>query len=114
MFEKLLNCLREVVDGAEQKMNELNKVKEENESLKAQIENHVCEKCDHEELISKLTSENESLKAQIENHVCEKCNHEEVIAVLEKELQNKEEAHQAQMKALQAEVDELKKLLVTN
>lgn len=86
MFEKLLNCLREVVDGAEQKMNELNKVKEENESL----------------------------KAQIENHVCEKCNHEEVIAVLEKELQNKEEAHQAQLEALQAEVDELKKLLATN
>ena len=103
------------------------------------MENHVCEEkivevpvpveCDH----SALEQEIADLKQQIANHVCEKevvevpvevlipCNHEEEIEVLkaqvvsiqaEKEEQAKQ--HEENVLALQAEIEQLKKILATS
>ena len=86
----------------------LNALKAENEAVKA---------------------ENESLREEIANHVCEKevvevlipCNHEEEIEVLKAQVASiqteKEELvkqHEEQLTSLQAEIEQLKKILATN
>ena len=109
MFQQLLEELRKVreemaskINGAKKLQEEVNRLTAENEALKEEIANHVCEKeivevpvpveCDH----SALEQEIADLKQQIADHVCPTCNHEEELA------------------SLQAEIDELKKLLATN
>ena len=134
MFQLLLEELRKVreemaskINGAKKLQEEVNRLTAENEALKEEIANHVCEKeivevpvpveCDH----SALEQEIADLKQQIADHVCPTCNHEEEIEVLkaqvasiqaEKEEQAKQ--HEEQLKSLQAEIDELKKLLATD
>ena len=146
MFQQLLEELRKVreemaskINGAKRLQEEVNRLTAENEALKEEIANHVCEKeivevpvpveCDH----SALEQEIADLKQQIADHVCEKevvevpvevlipCTHEEEIEVLkaqvasiqaEKEEQAKQ--HEEELASLQAEIDELKKLLATN
>lgn len=134
MFQQLLEELRKVreemaskINGAKKLQEEVNRLTAENEALKEEIANHVCEKeivevpvpveCDH----SALEQEIADLKQQIADHVCPTCNHEEEIEVLkaqvasiqaEKEEQAKQ--HEENVLALQAEIDELKKLLATN
>ena len=146
MFQQLLEELRKVkeemairVNGVKKLQEEVNRLTGENEALKEEIANHVCEKeivevpvpveCDH----SALEQEIASLKQQIADHVCEKevvevpvevlipCTHEEEIEVLkaqvasiqaEKEEQAKQ--HEENVLALQAEIDALKKILATD
>ena len=124
MFQQLLEELRKVreemaskINGAKKLQEEVNRLTAENEALKEEIANHVCEVCDH----SVLEQEIADLKQQIADHVCPTCNHEEEIEVLkaqvasiqaEKEEQAKQ--HEEQLASLQAEIDELKKLLATN
>lgn len=142
MFQQLLEELRKVkeemasrVNGAKKLQEEVNRLTGENEALKEEIANHVCEKeivevpvpveCDH----SALEQEIANLKQQIADHVCEKevvevlipCTHEEEIEVLkaqvasiqaEKEEQAKQ--HEENVLALQAEIDALKKILATD
>lgn len=134
MFQQLLEELRKVreemaskINGAKRLQEEVNRLTAENEALKEEIANHVCEKeivevpvpveCDH----SALEQEIADLKQQIADHVCPTCNHEEEIEVLkaqvasiqaEKEEQAKQ--HEEELVSLQAEIDELKKLLATN
>lgn len=146
MFQQLLEELRKVkeemasrVNGAKKLQEEVNRLTGENEALKEEIANHVCEKeivevpvpveCDH----SALEQEIANLKQQIADHVCEKevvevpvevlipCSHEEEIEVLkaqvasiqaEKEEQAKQ--HEENVLALQAEIDALKKILATD
>lgn len=134
MFQQLLEELRKVreemaskISGAKKLQEEVNRLTAENEALKEEIANHVCEKeivevpvpveCDH----SALEQEIADLKQQIADHVCPTCNHEEEIEVLkaqvasiqaEKEEQAKQ--HEENVLALQAEIDALKKLLATN
>ena len=115
------------INNEKKLQEEVNRLTEENEALKEEIANHVCEKeivevpvpveCDH----SALEQEIADLKQQIADHVCPTCNHEEEIEVLkaqvasiqaEKEEQAKQ--HEEQLKSLQAEIDELKKLLATD
>lgn len=134
MFKQLLEELKKVREEMVEKINdvknlqkEVNRLTEENETLKEEIANHVCEKeivevpvpveCDH----SALEQEIADLKQQIADHVCPTCNHEEEIEVLkaqvasiqaEKEEQAKQ--HEEQLASLQAEIEQLKKILATN
>ena len=134
MFQQLLEELRKVkeemasrVNSAKKLQEEVNRLTAENEALKEEIANHVCEKeivevpvpveCDH----SALEQEIADLKQQIADHVCPTCNHEEEIEVLkaqvasiqaEKEEQAKQ--HEENVLALQAEIDALKKILATD
>ena len=134
MFQLLLEELRKVreemaskINGAKKLQEEVNRLTAENEALKEEIANHVCEKeivevpvpveCDH----SALEQEIADLKQQIADHVCPTCNHEEEIEVLkaqvasiqaEKEEQAKQ--HEENVLALQAEIDALKKILATD
>lgn len=134
MFQQLLEELRKVreemaskINGAKKLQEEVNRLTAENEALKEEIANHVCEKeivevpvpveCDH----SALEQEIADLKQQIADHVCPTCNHEEEIEVLkaqvasiqaEKEEQAKQ--HEENVLALQAEIDALKKILATD
>ena len=127
------------VNGAKKLQEEVNRLTSENKALKEEIANHVCEKeivevpvpveCDH----SALEQEIANLKQQIADHVCEKevvevpvevlipCNHEKEIEVLkaqvasiqaEKEEQAKQ--HEENVLALQAEIEQLKKILATS
>lgn len=104
----------EVSKELEAKVEELTS---QNEQLKQEIENHVCAKCDH----SALEKEIADLKQQIAEHVCPTCNHEEEIEVLNKELvsikaenEQLKAEHEENTKALQAEIERLKKLLATS
>ena len=99
---------------------------------------------ENKKLLNELKAENESLreeiadlKQQIADHVCEKevvevpvevpvevlipCNHEEEIEVLKAQVASiqteKEELvkqHEEQLTSLQAEIEQLKKILATN
>lgn len=100
MFEQLLENLKEIGKETAEKLN-----------TKKELEQQV----------KLLSEEVESLKNQIESHVCPTCNHEEEIEVLkaqvvstqaEKEEQAKR--YEEQLKVLSEEVEELKKLLATN
>ena len=112
MFKQLLEELKKVREEMVEKINDVKNLQKE---------------------VNRLTEENETLKEEIANHVCEKevvevpvevlipCNHEEEIEVLkaqvasiqaEKEEQVKQ--HEEELASLQAEIDELKKLLATN
>lgn len=146
MFQQLLEELKKATQEVGNKLNskkelekEVQRLTEENNTLKEAMENHVCEEkivevpvpveCDH----SALEQEIASLKQQIADHVCEKevvevpvevlipCNHEEEIEVLkaqvasiqaEKEEQAKQ--HEENVLALQAEIEQLKKILATS
>ena len=146
MFQQLLEELRKATQEVGNKLNskkelekEVQRLTEENNTLKEAMENHVCEEkivevpvpveCDH----SALEQEIADLKQQIADHVCEKevvevpvevlipCNHEEEIEVLksqvasitaEKEEQAKQ--HEENVLALQAEIEQLKKILATS
>jgi chromosome segregation ATPase len=88
-------------------------------SLEEEKANHVCP--DHAEEIQALEKQVMELQQQIKDHVCPTCNHEEEIEVLkaqlasvEQEKKQQEEQHAQQLNSLQKEVDELKKLLMTN
>ena len=146
MFQQLLEELRKVneemakkINGAKKLQEEVNRLNAENEALKEEIANHVCEEkivevpvpveCDH----SALEQEIADLKQQIADHVCEKevvevpvevlipCNHEEEIEVLKAQVASitaeKEELvkqHEENVLALQEEIEQLKKILATN
>lgn len=88
-------------------------------NLEEEKANHVCP--DHAEEIQALEKQVMELQQQIKDHVCPTCNHEEEIEVLkaqlasmEQEKKQQEEQHAQQLNSLQKEVDELKKLLMTN
>ena len=88
-------------------------------NLEEEKANHVCP--DHTEEIQALEKQVMELQQQIKDHVCPTCNHEEEIEVLkaqlasvEQEKKQREEQHAQQLESLQKEVDELKKLLMTN
>ena len=98
---------------------EIVNLKEQVLALEEEKANHVCP--DHKEEIDALEQEIVDLKQQIADHVCSTCNHEEEIEVLkaqvtsiqaEKEKQAKQ--HEEELASLQAEIDELKKLLATS
>ena len=146
MFQQLLEELRKATQEVGNKLNgkkelekEVQRLTEENNTLKEAMKNHVCEEkivevpvpveCDHSALEQEITN----LKQQIADHVCEKevvevpvevlipCTHEEEIEVLkaqvasiqaEKEEQAKQ--HEENVLVLQAEIDALKKILATD
>ena len=106
---------------------------EELSNIKKEVENKIRILEEMEEKVERLTQENQLLKDEIANHVCEKevvevpvevlipCNHEEEIEVLkaqvasiqaEKEEQAKQ--HEENVLALQAEIEQLKKILATS
>lgn len=112
MFQQLLEELRKVNEEMINRVNSAKKLQEE---------------------VNRLTSENKELKEEIANHVCEKevvevpvevlipCNHEEEIEVLKAQVASiqteKEELvkqHEEQLVSLQAEIEQLKKILATN
>ena len=108
-YEQKIAQLTEQIENMQQEINNL-------EEEKA---NHVCP--DHVEEIQALEKQVMELQQQIKDHVCPTCNHEEEIEVLkaqlasvEQEKKQQEEQHAQQLDALQKEVDELKKLLMTN
>ena len=103
----------------ERLMQELAKLEQEKAILEDEKANHVCP--DHTEEIQALEKQVMELQQQIKDHVCPTCNHEEEIEVLkaqlasmEQEKKQQEEQHAQQLNSLQKEVDELKKLLMTN
>lgn len=103
----------------ERLMQELAKLEQEKDVLEDEKANHVCP--DHAEEIQALEKQVMELQQQIKDHVCPTCNHEEEIEVLkaqlasmEQEKKQQEEQHAQQLNSLQKEVDELKKLLMTN
>ena len=103
----------------ERLMQELAKLEQEKAVLEDEKANHVCP--DHTEEIQALEKQVMELQQQIKDHVCPTCNHEEEIEVLkaqlasmEQEKKQQEEQHAQQLNSLQKEVDELKKLLMTN
>lgn len=124
MFQQLLEELSKMVEEVTKQINEgrrlqqeVSRLNDENKALKEEIANHVCEVCDH----SALEQEIADLKQQIADHVCPTCNHEEEMDVLkaqiasiqaEKEEQAKQ--HEENVLALQAEIEQLKKILATN
>lgn len=134
MFQQLLEELKKVkeemtsrVNGAKKLQEEVNRLTSENKALKEEIANHVCEKeivevpvpveCDH----SALEQEIADLKQQIADHVCPTCNHEEEIEVLKSQVasitaekEELEKQHEENVLALQAEIEQLKKILATN
>lgn len=134
MFKQLLEELKKVREEMAEKINnaknlqeKVNRLTEENETLKEEIANHVCEKeivevpvpveCDH----SALEQEIADLKQQIADHVCPTCNHEEEIEVLKSQVasitaEKEEQArqHEKNVLALQAEIEQLKKILATS
>ena len=134
LFQQLLEELRKVreemakkINNAKELQDEVNRLTEENDALKEEIANHVCEKeivevpvpveCDH----SALEQEIADLKQQIADHVCPTCNHEEEIeglkaqvASIQAEKEEQAKQHEENVLALQAEIDELKKLLATD
>ena len=108
-YEQKIAQLTEQIENMQQEINNL-------EEEKA---NHVCP--DHVEEIQALEKQVMELQQQIKDHVCPTCNHEEEIEVLktqlasmEQEKKQQEEQHAQQLNSLQKEVDELKKLLMTN
>ena len=132
----LLDDLKVVKENMGKKLNQLkelqNKVsllEEEKLELQAQIDaleeekaNHVCE-ANHVECEAKATElQNKivSLQKEIDDHICPVCDHSELdakIAELEASNLAKDEViaeHEANIVLLQAEVDELKKLLGIN
>lgn len=108
-YEQKIAQLTEQVETMQKEISDL-------EEEKA---NHVCP--DHTEEIQALEKQVMELQQQIKDHVCPTCNHEEEIEVLkaqlasmEQEKKQQEEQHAQQLNSLQKEVDELKKLLMTN
>ena len=100
MFEELLKCLSEIYAGVEQKITEMNELKAENERLREEIANHVCE-CDHEEELARAKAEVEAAKTAAKAAVeAAKAAVEEVKA-----------EHNAQLEVLRKEFEELKDLL---
>lgn len=103
----------------ERLMQELAKLEQEKAILEDEKANHICP--NHAEEIQALEKQVMELQQQIKDHVCPTCNHEEEIEVLkaqlasmEQEKKQQEEQHAQQLNSLQKEVDELKKLLMTN
>ena len=138
-LRKVREEMAKKINDVKKLQEEVKRLNAENEALKEEIANHVCEKeivevpvpveCDH----TALEQEIADLKQQIANHVCEKevvevpvevlipCNHEEEIEVLkaqvasmEQEKKQQEEQHAQQLVSLQAEIEQLKKILATN
>ena len=98
---------------------QIENMQKEISNLEEEKANHVCP--DRTEEIQALEKQVMELQQQIKDHVCPTCNHEEEIEVLkaqlasmEQEKKQQEEQHAQQLDALQKEVDELKKLLMTN
>lgn len=98
---------------------QIENMQKEISSLEEEKANHVCP--DRTEEIQALEKQVMELQQQIKDHVCPTCNHEEEIEVLkaqlasmEQEKKQQEEQHAQQLNSLQKEVDELKKLLMTN
>lgn len=98
---------------------QIENMQKEISNLEEEKANHVCP--DHAEEIQALEKQVMELQQQIKDHVCPTCNHEEEIEVLkaqlasmEQEKKQREEQHAQQLESLQKEVDELKKLLMTN
>lgn len=106
---------------------------EELSNIKKEVENKIRILEEMEEEVERLTQENQSLKDEIANHVCEKevvevpvevlipCNHEEEIEVLKSQVisitaekEELEKQHEENVLALQAEIEQLKKLLATS
>lgn len=139
----LLNDLKAVKENVSNKLNQMkelqNRVKlleAEKLELQAQIDaleeekaNHVCE-TNHDECeakIAELQNRVNALQKEIDDHVCPVCDHSELDARIEELEQTRGELeasnlakdeviaeHEANIVLLQAEVDELKKLLGIN
>ena len=142
LLEELKKATQEVgnkLNSKKELEKEVQRLTEENNVLKEAMANHVCEKeivevpvpveCDH----SALEQEIKDLKNQIVNHVCEKevvevpvevlipCTHEEEIEVLKSQVasitaekEELEKQHEENVLALQAEIEQLKKILATS
>ena len=100
MFEELLKCLSEIYAGVEQKITEMNELKAENESLREEIANHVCE-CDHEEELAQAKAAVEAAKAAAKA----------AIEAAKAEVEEVKAEHNAQLEVLRKEFEELKDLL---
>lgn len=134
MFQQLLEELKKATQEVATKLNnkkelqkEVERLTEQNRTLVEAMENHVCEKeivevpvpveCDHSALEQEITN----LKQQIADHVCPTCNHEEEIEVLKSQVasitaekEELEKQHEENVLALQAEIEQLKKILATS
>lgn len=112
MFQELLEELKKATQDVATKLNNKKELQKE---------------------VERLTEQNRTLIEAMENHVCEKeivevpvevlipCNHEEEIEALKSQVasitaekEELEKQHEEYVLALQAEIDELKKLLATN
>jgi chromosome segregation ATPase len=143
MFTKLMNDLEAIqkdvvakIEEVKEAENKIIALQEQVLSLENQVANleeekanHVCQ-CDHSELegqIESLKAQVVALKKEIAEHKCPVCDHSEMEAQisklqqvrgeLEASIQAKDEIisqHEQNLVLLQAEVDELKKLLMTN
>lgn len=106
---------------------------EELSNIKKEVENKIKILEEVEEEVERLTQENQSLKDEIANHVCEKevvevpvevlipCTHEEEIEVLKSQVasitaekEELEKQHEENVLVLQAEIEQLKKILATS
>ena len=142
LLEELKKATQEVatkLNNKKELQKEVERLTEQNRTLIEAMENHVCEKeivevpvpveCDH----TALEQEIADLKQQIADHVCEKeivevpvevlipCHHEKELEVLKSQVasitaekEELEKQHEENVLALQAEIEQLKKILATS
>ena len=119
---KKLNQLKELQNKVSLLEEEKLELQEQIDALEEEKANHVCE-ANHDECEAKATelqNKIDSLQKEIDDHICPVCDHSELdakIAELEASNLAKDEViaeHEANIVLLQAEVDELKKLLGIN